>query len=72
MKTMDYKNEVRERYGNTDAYREHEHHGIETNSKHLIRQGYPIRSIADEKKVFQLGSVLLQQEVDAEHEDIER
>ena len=24
MKTMDYKNEVRERYGNTDAYREHE------------------------------------------------
>ena len=24
MKTIDYKNEVRERYGNTDAYREHE------------------------------------------------
>ena len=24
MKTMDYKNEVRERYGNTDAYHEHE------------------------------------------------
>ena len=24
MKTMDYKNEVRERYGNTDAYRDHE------------------------------------------------
>ena len=24
MKAIDYKNEVRERYGNTDAYREHE------------------------------------------------
>ena len=55
-----------------DTYREHQHHGIESDSKHLIRQGHSVRPITDEQQIFQLGGVLLQQEVDAEHEDIER
>ena len=55
-----------------DTHGKDQHAGIEHNRKRLIRESYPTRTITDEQEIFQLGGILLQQQVYAEHEDIER